>query len=325
MTLVLLSGGLTFVVGLLLLRPFSIAGGRLQVAAHTPDDGRRRELLRQLRDIDDDLAAGKLTQDDHVRLRGPVEREAAAVLRRSSPGPVGGAGVVASRTRSGSVTAARPTSRDPGGTWRWRRRAVTLLALAGAAASIAFLLNNTVSSRTPGQAITGDSVRGASAATGIPSRSAPASQSGNKSPTLQQLATVAAAEAQVKQNPKDVNAHLALAEAYTAAGASQLAAVEYLAVTRLDPTNAEANTNLALVAFEVGNAAQGKAMVDLVLAANPDYPEALYVRGLIDLVGLRQPTAAQRDLNAYLAVAPFGSLRTAAVTLLALAQIQGHR
>jgi hypothetical protein len=82
MTIVLISGGLTFVVGLLVLRPFSITGGRLQVRAHLPDDSRRRELLRQLRDLDDDLAAGKLTQADHVRLRGPVEREAAAVLGR---------------------------------------------------------------------------------------------------------------------------------------------------------------------------------------------------------------------------------------------------
>jgi cytochrome c-type biogenesis protein CcmH/NrfG len=136
---------------------------------------------------------------------------------------------------------------------------------------------------------------------------------------------VAAAEAQVKQNPKDVSAHLTLAEAYAAAGASQLAAVEYLAVTRLDPANPEANTNLALLAFEVGRAAQGKAMVDRVLAADPKYPEALYVRGLINLMGLRRPRAAMSDFSAYLAVAPFGSYRTAAATLLALAQSQDHR
>jgi Tfp pilus assembly protein PilF len=129
----------------------------------------------------------------------------------------------------------------------------------------------------------------------------------------------------VKQNPKDVSAHLALADAYAAGGASQLAAVEYLVVTRLDPTNAEANTNLALLAFEVGQTAQGKAMVDRVLAAHPKYPEALYVRGLILLMGLRQPEAAERDLSAYLAVAPFGSHRTAAVTLLALASSQDHQ
>jgi hypothetical protein len=326
MTVVLISGGLTFVIGLLILRPFSIAGSRLHVRARTPDDDRRRELLRQLRDLDDDLAAGKLTQADHVRLRDPVEREAAAVLRRKTPGPAGGTGAVTSSTQSGSAASGLPQARDAGpGAMRWSRRTVTLLALAGAAAGIAVLLVGAVSARHPGQTITGNSVAGAAPAAGSPGGTAPAAQSGRRSPTPQQLAAVAAAEAQVKQNPKDVSAHLALAEAYAAAGAGQLAAVEYLAVTRLDPANPVANTNLALLAFEVGRAAQGKAMVDRVLAANPNYPEALYVRGLINLTGLRRPKAAERDFNTYLAVAPFGSHRTAAVTLLALAQSQDHR
>jgi cytochrome c-type biogenesis protein CcmH/NrfG len=325
MTVVILAGVLTFVVGLLILRPFSGKTGRPQVRGHDPDDDRRRALLRQLRDLDDDLAAGKLTQADHVRLRDPVEREAAAVLRRKTRRPAGGAAVATSRTRSGSVNSGSPQGRDTGqGTRRRPGPIVTLLALATVAAGITILLVSALSSRHPGQTITGNSVAGVASVAGSPSGSAPASKSGHGSPTPQQLAAVAAAEAQVNQNPKDVSAHLALAEAYAAAGASQLAAVEYLAVTRLDPTNAEANTNLALLAFEVGQAAQSKIMVDRVLAANPNYPEALYVRGLIDLIGLRQPKAAERDFSAYLAVAPFGSHRTAAATLLVLAQSQDH-
>jgi cytochrome c-type biogenesis protein CcmH/NrfG len=326
MTVVLISGGLTFLVGLLILRPFSVTAGRLHVRAHAPDDDRRRELLRQLRDLDDDLAAGKLTPDDHMRLRDPVEREAAAVLARKTQRLAGSTAVVASAPRPGSATSGPPQGRDAGaGARRWRRRTVPLLVLAGAAASIAVLLLSAGSSRQAGQTITGNSVPGVAPVAGSPGGSALASQSGRTSPTPQQLAAVATAEAQVKQHPKDVNAHLTLAEAYAAAGAAQLAAVEYLAVTRLDPVNAKANTNLALLAFEVGRAAQGKTMVDRVLAANPDYPEALYVRGLINLMGLRRPKAAERDFSAYLAVAPFGSHRTAAATLLALAQSQDHR
>jgi cytochrome c-type biogenesis protein CcmH/NrfG len=326
MTVVVISGGLTFVIGLLILRPLWATDGRLQLRARAPDDDRGRELLRQLRDLDDDLAAGKLTADDHVRLRDPVEREAATALSRKTQGLAGETGAVTSSTPSGSATSGPPKGRDArAGAGRWSRRAVTLLALAGAAAGIAILLVGAVSSRHPGQTITGNSVAGAGPAAGSQGSSATAAQTGHKPPTSQQLAAVAAAEAQVKQNPKDVGAHLTLAEAYAAAGASQLAAVEYLAVTRLDPTNAEANTNLALLAFEVGRAAQAKAMADRVLAANPDYPEALYVRGLINLMGLRRPRAAERDFSAYLAVAPFGSHRTAAATLLALAQGQDQR
>ena len=323
MTVVLLSGGLTFLVGLLILRPFSVAGSRMRVRAYAPDDDRRRELLRQLRDLDDDLAVGKLTRDDYARLRAPVEREAATVLGREA----GGATVVTSAPHAGSGAAGPPQGRAAGAR-RWRRRTVTLLALAGAAAGIAVLLVSAVSARHAGQTITGNSVPGAAPVAAGPAGQAgsvPASQSGRKSPTPQQLATVAAAEAQVKRHPKEVSAHLTLAAAYAAAGAGQLAAVEYLAVMRLDPANAEANTNLALLAFEVGRAARGKTMVDRVLSANPRYPEALYVRGLINLMGLHRARAAARDFSAYLAVAPFGSHRTAAVTLLALAQSQGHR
>jgi hypothetical protein len=326
MTVVLLTGGLTFLVGLLIFRPFSVTDGRLRVRADAPEDDRRRELLRQLRDLDDDLAHGKLTADDHARLRDPVEREAAAVLSRKAQRPAGSTAVVTPATRPGSASSGPPEGERAGaGARRWRRRTVTLLALAGAAAGIAVLLVGAVSSRHAGQTITGNSVPGAAPGAGRQGGPAPASQSGRKSPTPQQLAAVAAAEAQVKRNPKSVSAHLTLAEAYAAAGASQLAAVEYLAVTQLDPANAEANTNLALLAFEVGRPARGKAMVDRVLAANPKYPEALYVRGLINLMGLRLPKAAARDFNAYLAVAPFGSHRTAATTLLAVALSQDHR
>jgi hypothetical protein len=70
-------------------------------------------------------------------------------------------------------------------------------------------------------------------------------------------------------------------------------------------------------------------MVNRALAASPSYPEGLYVRGLIELIGLRQPKPAVRDLNAYLKVAPFGSHRTNAVTLIAVAQgqdpVQGQK
>ena len=64
--------------------------------------------------------------------------------------------------------------------------------------------------------------------------------------------------------------------------------------------------------------------VQFLTTRDKDDPEALYVRGLIDLMGLRRPRAAERDFSGYLAVAPFGSHRTAAATLLALAQSQDH-
>jgi len=324
MIVVLIVGGLTFVVGLLILRPFSSVRGHRRTRTETSDEVRCRELLRQLRDLDDDLAAGKLTDADHVPLREPVEREAAAVLSRvKTRDRAAGSGGAASGSGS---TDSPPRGRDAhSGARRWRRRTVALLALAAGMASVTVLLVGAISPRNAGQTISGDPAPGAATPGGSPSAGASAPDTGQLPASPEQLAAIDAATARVKQNPKDVSAHLALADAYSAAGASQLTAVEYLAVTQLDPANAEANTYLALLAFQVGRAEQGKTMVDRVLAAHPKYPEALYVRGLILLMGLNQPQAAQRDLNAYLAVAPSGSHRTAAETLLVLARSQDRQ
>ncbi|HEY9482597.1 MAG TPA: tetratricopeptide repeat protein [Micromonosporaceae bacterium] len=326
MTALLVIGGLAFVVVLLIVRPLSNGRGRLHVRATTSDEDRRRELLRQLRDLDDDLAAGKLTAVDHERLRDPIEREAAAVLSRIKNQGRAGAATGAGKG-SQANTASRPGSDAHSGGRPWRRRTVALVAFAGAAASVTILLAGAVTPRSAGQNISGDAVGPTPTSAGSPSvdPSASSSASGQPATTPDQLAAIDAAVAQVEKSPKDATAHLALADAYAAGGQNQLAAVEYLAVTQLDPTNAEANTELALLAFQVGQAAQAKTMVDRALTAHPNYPDALYARALILLMGLNQPKAAERDLNAYLAAAPFGSHRTAAETLLALASSQDHK
>jgi cytochrome c-type biogenesis protein CcmH/NrfG len=268
------------------------------------DRDRYRMLLRQLRDLDDDVAAGKLTADDHARLSEPVMRAAAAASRQPH---------ARERDPRPDVPSRPPPRR------RRSRRIASAVVVGAAAAGVAVALVGAAAPRGAHQQISGDAP---AAATSQPAAVAtlPA-PSASAQPTLsvQQAAAIAVAVAAVKKDPKDVTAHVGLARAYADGGATQLAAIEYLAVTRLDPANAEANTALALLAFEVGQTAQGKQLVDTALAAHPDYPEARYVRALILLMGLHQPSAAIRDLHAYLALAPFGAHRTAAQTLLALA------
>ena len=389
------------------------------------DVDRRRALLRQLRDLDDDLAAGKLTEEDHHRLREPIEHEAAISLTRrparsstatrrrragdpdrrpggsarpddpsgdgadrahpddtadaadrsggaagsyehdgpaasgvatgsggvggsdqGADGPVaaGGAGrpgrsgrgaADAARLRRGAGTAAarrqEPTAtarRGPRTTRSRARRTVLAVLAVATVAGVTALLAGAVTPRSAGETVTGSGP--AAAATAPPvgptagSAAAPADPSAGSSPSLtpEQAAAIDAAALDVKAHPQDVGKHLALAHAYADGGATQLAAVEYLAILKLDPANAEANTAMALLAFEVGQTGQAKTMLDTVLQAHPGYPEALYVRGLVLLSGLHQPAAATKDLHAYLAAAPYGSHRTAAETLLALAGSQ---
>lgn len=329
--IVLVIGGLAVVVGLLILRPFSATSGyrriRTRTRTQTADEVRYRELLRQLRDLDDDLAAGKLTEADQALLRAPVEREAADVLGRVTARRRTAESAGVTSGSASKATGSRPArGRGAGaGTTRWRRRTVVALALAAGLAGVTVLLVNATSPRGERQAISGDPAAGAAVPDSGPSGGASPSSTSRQAATPEQLAAIDAKATRVKQNPEDVGAHLELADAYAAAGVNQLAAVEYLAVTQLDPANAKANTYLALLAFQVGKAAEGKAMVDRVLAVNPKYPEALYVRGLILLMGLHEPQAAKADLNAYLAVAPFGSYRTAVETLIVLADSQDKK
>jgi Tfp pilus assembly protein PilF len=136
--------------------------------------------------------------------------------------------------------------------------------------------------------------------------------------TNDQLATLQAAVDAVKTRPKRAANHVELARAYTDAGQPQLAAVEYLAATHLDPGNPEANTALALVAFKAGSAERADALASRALAAHPNYPEALYTRGLIRAMGLHRKAAAMRDLKAYQKAAPLGSHDRTVATVLAL-------
>jgi hypothetical protein len=174
--------------------------------------------------------------------------------------------------------------------------------------------------------------RVAAAAAPSPSASAPASSSaaapsakggagsdaGAPAPTDEQLAAVAAALTRVRDHPREVPAHLDLARAYADVGQGQLSAVEYLAVLQLDKANPEANTALALVALAAGRPAEGKQLVDTVLENNPRYPDALYTRGLIYVMGLRQVAPGVRDLRTYLKVAPYGAHGPTVRTLLAM-------
>lgn len=185
-----------------------------------------------------------------------------------------------------------------------------------AAVGVTALLLGAVEHRTP----VADAATAATGRTGetggSPARSAAARA--QDSAQDERLAEVEAAVEQVKAHPQQASAHVELARAYTGVQQPQLAAVEYLAATHVDPSNAEANTALALVAFKAGNARQAEALVSKALAKHPAYPEALYTRGLIRAMGLHHTAAATRDLKAYLRAAPLGSHRTTVATVLAL-------
>jgi cytochrome c-type biogenesis protein CcmH len=241
----------------------------------------RAALQRQIEDLADDLADGRIGADEHRRLLAELERHVARAPHRTpvlEPAP---------RVRAGG----------------WTRRGLGIAVATAAAVGVTALLLSAVEQRPPA----------ATADAGAPAAGPAASEA-----DTQGLAEVEGALEQVKAHPQQASAHVELARSYAGVGQPQLAAVEYLAATHLDPGNAEANTALALVAFQAGNARQADALVSKALVEHPGYPEALYTRGLIRAMGLHQPAAATRDLRAYQQAAPRGSHRTTVATVLAL-------
>lgn len=315
MTLALVAGAVCAIAASLLVRPFlSPARDPAPAAPAVPPADERRQLLRQVRDLDEDLATGKLTRVEHVRLRSALEAELAPLLRDAARSS-------AERRAKPEARSFQPAARPRSRRSRWLRRVAIPVAAAAVLATVGVLLRGAVE---PRQAVP-VGVTQAVAPTlqpdaAQPEVADPGAQPGALSmePSAADLAKVERAVARVRKHPGLVGAHLDLAHAYTSAGQPQLATVEYLAVTRLDRGNAEANTALALIAFTSGNAKDAKEMVDRALSRRPGYAEALYVRGLVQAMGLKNPEAARPDFEAYLEAAPFGAHRDTVTTLLRL-------
>jgi tetratricopeptide (TPR) repeat protein len=275
------------------LRPFG--GGNRAVALERladPLDDERRGLFRTLRDLDEERATGQLTDEAYRGLRAETEARAVAVLRaleaRDEAGELA-AGLRSLRSSgkgNGDGSAERPGA---------DRRRVFLGVLVGTliVAAVVPVLARAIGNRTGGQPITGDSVG---------------------------AGPLSFFEQRVAQHPNDVAARLDLAQRYLEAGDARSAVDQYLDVLKLDPRNAEAQANLGFVLFQAGRAQDGLNVVEKALAADPNYPEALYFKGVILLRGLHRPADAAVALRAYLDAAPFGSHRSEVETLLREAQ-----
>lgn len=124
-------------------------------------------------------------------------------------------------------------------------------------------------------------------------------------------------ERRVSENPGDLAARLDLAQRYLEAGEVRRATDQYLAALELDPANAEARAGLGYVLYLSGKPEEGLHWVEEALEVVPDYPEALYFKGVILLRGLNLPAEAAEALRAYLEAAPFGGHRSEVEQLLA--------
>jgi len=293
--------GLTAIAAVAVLWPYQRGSAAALQRLADPLEDERRRALRHLRDLDEDRGAGKLDEAGYRDARAEAEARAVGVLRALEARE--GTGELAGSLREVRWPAPSGATRRPGGRPPGRprpRRAVAALVGVVVVAGAAALLDGAIGDRGTGQLTTGQ------AATG----DAPGSPG---------AASLEGLERRVREHPGDVAAHLTLAERYLDAGRLKEATLEYLGALKLDPSNVEANTQFGLLLFRSGLPEPGLRSVEQALAADPRYPEALYAKGLILFMGLRQPKAAVPSLRTYLQVAPFGEHRDLAEQLLELA------
>lgn len=250
----------------------------------------RDQALRDLRELECQVAAGEMAPADAARLRGRYEREAAEALDKldtvSDPPPAPDA-----EDRSADAGAVGP--RTPGAATGARRRAPRLVVYGlGAAAVLAAVLSlpGYLATRPDGGLVSGnEAVQGAAAP--------PATRSPDSNPRDLSQVTDAEMEAVVAANPEIVGMRLALAERYSDQGRYDLAAVHYTKVLEKDPSNAEAKGHLGWIMLQLDRPAEAARLVDESRATDARLLDVLWFQANIRLYGLGDAKAALASLD----------------------------
>jgi Flp pilus assembly protein TadD len=266
------------------MRPFRRGGPPVLERLPDPLEDERRSLLRSLKELDEEHAAGTIADEDYRSLRRDTEVRAVAVLKT----------LAAREGRPPTLREIRPASGNGHRVSNGSRRRAALPVLVATAVVFAVavpLLAGAIGGRSGGQAITGDNSSG-----------------GNELTIFQR---------RVVEHPTDVAARLDLAARYEAAGDLTDASTQYLAALRLNPSDSEANAAVAYLLFLSGDAQAALRHAERSLGPDATYPEGLWMKGLILARGLHRDAAAARALHAYLQAAPYGSHRSQALRILA--------
>jgi tetratricopeptide (TPR) repeat protein len=265
-------------------------------------ESERDFLLRSLDDLETERAAGNLEDDRYRSLRDDYTARAAAVLRSIEEG-----------------VDARPAPPP----LSWRRRLVTVLAIVGFAGVAAVLLAGALGQRLPSGSATGNA------------------QSDRRQ----------ALQAQIRQHPDSAPAHLAYARYLLNAGEAADAVAEFDTAARLDPNNAEPQAYAGWLVFLAARSQSGDPQtaqppsgdvrktgdvaaeltatalrrLDRAVAADPDYPDAHFFRGMVLLRGVNDAAGAAGEFERYLALAPEGPQSDQVRQLLESARSQAGR
>lgn len=240
-------------------------------------------VLRAIKDLEFDLASGKLSNEDYSAMRSKSEARAMdimqdldtqeAAMQKSPQPPVPPGHSAPSRARAAGERWPRPVF------------AVSviglLIAIVGGGG---FLLGRV----TQGTAVEGMAREPAAEATGDGTQ------------------MITALEARLSQNPRDLEALVGLGRVYLQTGQVPKAIEFYKRALEIDGRNVSALSGMAMILAQAGHSDQALTLFDRVLAINPQVPMALLFKGRILYEDKKDYAAAIASWEQFLRVIPQG-------------------
>lgn len=275
--LLAVGGAVALVVALPFLRPSD--GSHDAAAANDVEDTvlRREIALDALRDLESDRAAGSLDDAQYAALREEAEGRAASVL----------AALDAERAESADspqvANASAPSQRGAG----TGARAAAIL---GAGLGVLLLAGFVM----PGAPLANPTVVDEELAAAIAAEEARAAE-------IDRLLD------QLTEDPRDVTAFSALADAYLAGSTQEdlsRGASALLAVIELDPRNADAYTRLITAYIRAGDYENAAAATEAFSRLAPGSADLAFFQGVIALRGAEDAPAAIAAFDRFLELAP---------------------
>jgi cytochrome c-type biogenesis protein CcmH/NrfG len=237
-------------------------------------------LIRAIKDLEFDLASGKLSPTDYTSMRGQYEARAVGVLQEldAQEGALR-KGAQASQPERSPVFNPLEASR------RLWARPVFAMSVLGALLLIVggggFLLGRVTQNQTPAE------------------MSRQGRQDGG-------TAMESALEARLQQNPRDLEALIGLGRVYLQAGQMPKAIEVYKRALEIDHSNVSALSGMAMILAQAGHSDQALILFDKVLAVNPQTPMALLFKGRILFEDKKDYAGAIANWEKFLSVMPQG-------------------
>jgi tetratricopeptide (TPR) repeat protein len=247
------------------------------------------ELQRQLEtayaaihELDEDLAAGRISKADHAELKSRSERQAAALVVR---------------LRRADAPAGRPRATGSTGTRAGRRpalRSPLVLTLAGVALVSFGLAVGVLVARFSSDE--------------RPSMGASAPEPGGIVAGAPRAGSAALERLRMEAEPENASTKKLLTFARLALDEGEIPAAitAYKRVLAREPKNPEALTHIGVILYQGNHVDEALRRIDEALVADPAYAPAHFDRAHILLNARRDYPAAARSLERFLALVPSG-------------------